>query len=231
MKSYLDQDDYLQFSVLADGVSTISTNDDTDGNLADLSLDIEGDITLNSGNGNFIMENAGTQFSATNSAYAGMILGYTRIQNDNTGSTNATITVNSSSMTVLQTVGGTDLSIQFIVPPSGNVEIQCSFWMQGSSKGAKFSLSTDPSYAELGITHTYDADYTIYIDESDHNISTVCFSVTGLTAGTNTTYYLAGFASGASTIINHGRLRLTGDHYPPIILRAIALPATIVTGE
>ena len=163
--------------------------------------------------------------------FDGRILGYTRIQNDGTGSTDNVLTVNSSSMTVLQTTDGTDFSIQFIVPPSGNVEIQCSFWMVGSSRGAKFSLSTDPSYAELGITHTYDADYTVYIDETDHDITNISFAVTGLTAGTDTTYYLAGLASGSSLYINHGRFRLSGTHYPPIILKAVALPATIVTGE
>jgi len=173
----------------------------------------------------------GDEFSATDSAYAGCILGYTRIANDNTGSTNAQITVNSSSMTVIQTVGGTDLSIQFIVPPSGKVEIQCSFWMSAVSDGVKFSLSTGTSYAELGETHTYDADHTVFIDETDHNINTIKFAVTGLTPGTDTTYYLAGLASGAGVSIAHGRNRTTGSHFPPIILKAIALPATITTGE
>ena len=133
-------------------------------------------------------------------------------------------------MTVLQTAQGTDLSINFIVPPSGNVEIECSFWVTASSKGAKFSLSTAASYAELDETHTYDADYTIYIDESDHNHNTIKFAVSGLTAGTDTTYYLAGLANGAF-YINHGRNRNLGTHYPPILLTAIALPSTIVTGE
>ena len=164
-------------------------------------------------------------------AYSGMIIGYTRIQNDGTGSLDNLIAINTSAMTVLQTEDGTDLSIQFIVPPSGNVEIQCSFWMLATSDGTKFSLSTGTSYAELGIAHTYDADHTVFADETDHNISTICFSVTGLTPDTDTTYYLAGLSSGAGVAINHGKFRLTGNHYPPIILRAIALPATIVTGE
>ena len=103
--------------------------------------------------------------------------------------------------------------------------------MVGTSRGAKFSLSSDASYAELGINHTYDGDYTVYIDETDHDITNICFSVTGLVAGTDTTYYLAGLASGSSMSIFHGRFRATGTHYPPILLKAIALPATIVTGE
>ena len=222
--------DTLAIAVYPNGATTILTNDG-DGSAGHLSLDVDGTLTLNSFTGAFIVENNGTEFSAANSAYAGMILGYTRIQNDGTGSSNNVLTINSSAMTVLQTDQGTDFSIQFIVPPSGNVEIQCSFWMHGSSRGAKFSLSTDASYAELGIAHTYDADQTVYIDETDHDITNISFAVTGLTPGTDTTYYLAGLASGSSTFISHGRFRLTGNHYPPIILKAIALPATIVTGE
>ena len=223
-------DDYMMLSCTSNGATKIQTVDASSDN-ATFILDIDGAITLDSHNGEFILKNANTEFSPANSAYAGMILGYTRIQNNGTGSTDNILTINSSAMTVLQTNQGTDFSIQFIVPPSGNVEIQCSFWMSGSSKGAKFSLSTDPSYAELGISHTYDADQTVYIDETDHDITNISFAVTGLTAGTDTTYYLAGLASGSSLYINHGRFRLSGAHYPPIILKAIALPGTITTGE
>ena len=162
---------------------------------------------------------------------AGEILGYTRIQNQSTVTGQAHITINTSSMTVLSTLGATTLSIQFIVPPSGNVEISCSFNMTATSDGAKFSLSTATSYAELDETHTYDSDYTIFYDETDHDMNTIRFAVTGLTAGTDTTYYLAGLASGALVTINHGRNRTAGTFWPPIILKAVALPATIVTGQ
>ena len=213
---------------LAGGTMTGDITTDSDIISTDLTINDAGTITLDSHTGVFEMKKAGTKFADT---YAGMILGYTRIQNDGTGSTDFIIQIDYSSMTVLQTTDGTDLSIQFIVPPSGNVEIQCSFWMAALSDGAKFSLSTDASYAELGITHTYDADHTVFIDETDHNMFTINFSVTGLTAGTDTTYYLAGLASGSGVTINHGRSRLGGAHFPPIIMKAIALPATIVTGE
>ena len=173
----------------------------------------------------------GTEFSATDSAYAGMILGYTRIANDSTTLGNNFTTINSSAMTVIQTDQGTNFSIQFIVPPSGNVEIQCSFWVTATTGGAKFSLSTGTSYAELDETHTYDADQTFYIDETDHYVQNINFAVTGLTAGTDTTYYLAGLASEANVHISHGRNRTTGTHAPPVIIRALALPATITTGE
>ena len=197
----------------------------------DFVVDAGRSIILDSDTGYYIAKKAGTEFSAANSAYAGMILGYTRIQDNSTTPGTDYITINSSSMTVLQTVAGTNLSINFIVPPSGNVEIDCRFFVSAVSDGAKFSLSTGTSYAELDEKHTYDADYTFFIDETDHFVANVTFAVTGLTAGTDTTYYLAGVASGASTFIRHGRFRTAGTHSPPIILKATALPATITTGE
>ena len=203
----------------------VKIGDDSTGLLLkDKDVLVEGDATIG---GDLTVQ--GEVQSAT--VYAGTILGYTRIQNDSTTSAQANITVDSSSMTVFQTAQGTDVGVNFIAPPSGKVEIQCSFWMIATSDGAKFSLSTHSSYAELDETHTYDGDQTIFIDETDHNYNTVSFSVTGLTAGTNTTYYLAGLASGANVTISHGRNRVSGTHYPPITIKAIALPATIVTGE
>jgi len=234
-----DYADNFTILVSTSGNTKLMTTD-SDALAADITIEADGNVILNADNGYITLDSASGQwkamigsveYSVTDSAYAGMILGYTRIQNDDTDSGDANITVNSSSMTVLQTVAGTNLSINFKAPPSGNVEIQCSFWMAGISDGAKFSLSTGTSYAELDETHTYDADQNIYIDETDHNYNTICFSVTGLTAGTATTYYLAGLASGAGVFIAHGRNRTGGTHYPPIILKAIALPATITTGE
>ena len=62
-------------------------------------------------------------------------------------------------------------------------------------------------------------------------MTSVSWAVTGLTAGTSYTYYVAGAETSSGTgIIYHGRNRLGGTHYPPIIVKAIALPATIVTG-
>jgi len=200
--------------------------------LSDKDVKVEGDLdvygALNvSGNMGVNLYN---DFAPSESAYAGMILGYTRIQNNGTTSGQANISVNTGSMTVLQTVQGTDLSVTFKAPSSGNVEVECSFWTTATSKGVKFSLSDNASYNEVDETHTYDADQTIYIDESDHAMHTVRFAVSGLTAGTSYTYFLAGLASGTFNL-SHGRNRTAGTFYPPIILKAIALPNTITTGE
>ena len=209
----------------------LTINGDTISTAGNITLDSGGSILLDSETGIFITKNSGTEFSAENSAYAGMILGYTRIQNDGTSSGEANITVNSSSMTVLATAHLTELKVTFVAPPSGNVEIQCSFWLNALSDGVKFALSDNASFNEVDETHTYDADQTIYLDETDHNYNTILFSESGLTAGTEYTRWIAGLASGGGVNISHGRNRTGGTHFPPIIIKAIALPSTITTGE
>ena len=218
---------------LTSHLKPVKIGDDITGlQLADKDVKIENNLTIN---GNTTI-GGDTTFQGSNIStiagdlQSGMIIGYTRIQNDGTSSAQANIVVDSSSMTVLQTTQGTDLSVTFKAPPSGSVEIQCSFWFTALSDGIKFSLSDNSSYNEIDESHTYDADQNFYIDESDHNYNTIQFAVTGLTTGKSYTYYLAGLASGAGVIIMHGRNRTAGTHYPPIILKAIALP-TITTGE
>ena len=48
---------------------------------SDIVLDADGSVHLDSANGKFIAKHNGTEFSSTSSAYAGMIIGYTKIQN------------------------------------------------------------------------------------------------------------------------------------------------------
>jgi hypothetical protein len=193
-------------------------------------IDVGGLITLDSGTGTFVSKNNGTEFSAANSAYAGMILGYTRIANDDTTSGNEVINL-TSTLTVIQTGQGTNVSIAFVAPPSGNVEIQFTCYMYASSRTAEFALSDNTSFNEVAETHTYDAGAESS-DETDYNSVYIPFAVTGLTAGTSYTYYIGGAETVSGTIrIFHGRNRGTGTHYPPITVKAVALPATITTGE
>ena len=219
---------YITISSGVHGASTISTTDAA-GTNADLTLDVDGDITLDSETGVFVAKKGGTQFSVAGSAYAGMILGYTRIANDGTGASDSFITMDGT-LTVLQTVAGTDLSITFKAPPSGNVEITMDCAVYASSKTVEFALSDNATYNEINETHTYDAGVQSS-DETDQNMTTVRWAVTGLTAGTSYTYYIAGAETvSGTTNIRHGRFRTSGTHYPPIIIKAVALPATIVTG-
>ena len=92
------------------------------------------------------------------------------------------------------------------------------------------ALSDNSTFNEIDETHTYDA-VVVTTDETDADIIIVKWAVTGLTAGTAYTYYIAAQASANYANILHGRNRTTGVHYPPILVKATALPATIVTGE
>ena len=196
----------------------------------DFVVDSGASITLDSHNGNFVASKAGTEFSVANSAYAGMILGYTRIQNNNTGNSHALITMDAT-LTVLQTVSGTDVSVTFTAPPSGNVEIQMLASLYASSKTIELALSDSSSFSEIDETHTYDAGAQSS-DETDVNMTSISFALTGLTAGQSYTYYIGGAETSSGTAyFRHGRFRTTGTHYPPIIVKAIALPSTITTGE
>lgn len=219
----------------AASMTTIAGDLDIDGDTITtagaISLDSGGSVTLDAHNGNFIAKKAGTQFSAANSAYAGMILGYSRIQNDGTTSGHANITISNSAFTVLQTVQGTDVKVAFTAPPSGIVEIECRLCVYAPSKGVKFSLSDNASYNEIAETHTYDADYSVYQDETDHYPVIVTFAVDGLTAGASLTYYLAAISNTTGAFIRHGRNRTSGTHYEPILMKATALPAGIFKGE
>ena len=92
----------------------------------------------------------------------GSVIGYTRIADNTTTTGNDTITIGTSFAT-LQTVGGTDVSITFTAPLSGNVEILFSAYVYSSSKTVSFGLSDNSSYNELDEIHTYDNLSLIHI--------------------------------------------------------------------
>ena len=162
-------------------------------------------------------------------AYAETILGYTKIQNLTAINGYDAITIDDS-MTVLATAQSTNLSIAFVVPPSGKVEIALNCLLSSSSKVTKFSLSSGTSYSEVASIHTYDA-HAIKQDETDKVMVDQRFVVTGLTANASITYYIAGQASTNYSFIYHGVNRTGSAYSPPIIITATALPSTIVTGE
>ena len=161
--------------------------------------------------------------------FDGRILGYTRIANDDTDVGDNIITVGNT-MTVLKTVALTECKVTFVAPPSENVEIQFSC-QQIAGRFAYYSLSSAASYAEVDETHTYDNKGVVH-DETDAGLTNIVFSIdSGLTAGTSYTRWIAAKSNASTFNIQHGRVAATGTHDPPIIIKAIALPATIVTGE
>ena len=162
--------------------------------------------------------------------FDGRILGYTRISNNSTTTGHALIEP-SGTLTVLQTAQGTDVSVTFVAPPSGNVEISMLSSIYASSRALEFALSDNATFNEIAETNTFDAGASSS-DETDVNMVYVSFINTGLTAGTSYERWIgaAETLSGTSQI-RHGRNRASGQHYPPIIVKAVALPATITTGE
>jgi hypothetical protein len=165
-----------------------------------------------------------------NLVQSGAVIGYTRIANDSTSSADNIISL-SSSMTVLQTAQGTDVKVTFTAPSSGNIEIVFSCRLYTMSTTVGFALSDNSTFNEVHETHTYDTG--IYkMDETDVNFINIAWAVTGLTSGQSYTYYIAGEeTSGSTASISHGRFRTVGTHYSPILVKAIALPDTIFTGE
>ena len=225
--------DHAQIKVGTNGVTTFETTDQV-GIDADLTLDIDGDITLDSETGNFIAMKAGTEFSADNSSYAGMILGYTKIQNL-TGATDNEVIEITTTMPVLQTNQGTNVSITFKTPPSENVEISFTASITGSSDYIQFGLSDDPSYSPVGNAWEYEGNTTspILVDEDDHvtpTIRWVLHAANLASVGSSNTFYIAADGSGTSYLY-HGITRIGTTHAHPIIVKAVALPATITTGE
>ena len=222
----LDTDDYVLIDCDVNGHTTITTQDSDDQDYAHLSLDIEGTIFLNSNSGKFRMEKAGTEFSPTDSAYAGMILGYTDIGLNETHANVA--------LTTSFAVPTDEHSVTFTAPPSGNVEIWCQFGQMylGSSgagdlyAGLSTANATDgysalASYHEEGINNG-NIRYGFFTPSNS-------WTLTGLTAGTSYTYWV-GVKSSSTT--GPPRLYWGGNstlRYPDFIVKAIALPATIST--
>ena len=188
----------------------------------DIVLDSGGDVVLDSADGNFIAKKAGTEFSVANSAYAGMILGYTDIGLDEA--------VASYNLTTSYAVPTSEFNVVFTAPPSGNVEIfiQIQFDCGGNGAGDLYAgLSDNATYNTIE-----DINEELLIDQSGRfGLDTVHhrWTKTGLTAGTSYTYYV-GFKSSSTTGTPH--IQWGGDatnRSPDFIMKATALPVTIST--
>ena len=222
LKTLLDTGDYCKIATTTAGATTISTVDDG-GNSANLSLDIDGDITLNSVSGNFISEKNGTEFSVANSAYAGMILGYKTIgidaARDSYAVTNAFVTVDS------------EMKVMFIAPPSGVVEIEVFIYADASSgsRPLKFGLSDNVSYSQINFPNTNDVTNeheVITVDETDEVHISHKWVVTDLVSGDEYEWWL-GAACSHNLIYTLWWGGTTSGQYAPFIMKATALPAAV----
>ena len=214
----------IVFSSSANGVSVIQTND-ASGAVAHLTLDVDGDLILDPASGNFIAKKAGTEFSATNSAYAGMILGYTDIGLDEARQT--------YTLTTSFVVPTDEFSVSFKAPPSGNVEIMISVRFNAGSSGlGDLYAGLSSGNASLGYVQLADFHEEFLIDQSGRNsVQTIqnYWTLTGLTAGTAYEYWV-GFKSSSTTgtpMLEYGGS--VSGHNPDFIMKATALPATITT--
>tara|TARA_R100001082_G_scaffold102611_1_gene72849 strand:- start:230 stop:2182 length:1953 start_codon:yes stop_codon:yes gene_type:complete len=222
--------DYCTIATMAAGATTITTVD-ADSDSADFTLNADGDITLNSETGKFIAQKSGTEFSAANSAYAGMILGYTYLQ-----PTDGTDTFEiQDSMTVEDAVH----RITFKTPPSENVEIELSCFINVTSTDTNLDvgLSDSSTYNSIGGQFEYDfAGVYLSDDEADDDILTVKWVLSAselASVGSSNTFYI-GFSTAGSTktaYLAYGYRSSHGVSYPPFIVKATALPETIDDGS
>ncbi len=222
-----DSGNFFRTTVAADGATTLETVD-SDGEAGHLTFDADGSIILDAADGNFVAKNNGTEFSAANSSYAGMILGYTDIGLNEAHAT-YDLTASYESPT-------DEFCVTFIVPPSENVLIEVQIQHHFGSSGV------GDLYAGLSTTnktsgYTQVADYHEFVvnDAQGRNaLDTIHLSWTLAAAtlpliGSSETIWVA-FKVASTT----GTPKLqwggnSGDRYPNFIMKATALPATIST--
>ena len=208
-----DATNYARIAVDGSGITTISTIGGTPA-AADFIVDAGGDIVLDSGTGLFIAKKAGTEFSVANSAYAGMILGYSGIGED--------VVHSSYTLTTGYVVPNSAMTVRFIAPPSGVVEVFVQIYHNASTsnKSLFLGLSDNASYNTIGVQYE---QVVRYPDETDDNLINHRWFITGLTPGNTYNYWLGAKTGGTNAFLNWG-----GDasgRYPDFIMKVTALPA------
>ena len=207
-------DDYCTIQASTSG-ATIITTVDAAGSDGDLFLNIDGDITLNSETGVFIAKKAGTEFSVANSAYAGMILGYRMIGED--------ALHGQYTFTTSFAVPNSDMTVRFIAPPSGAVEVTVQFLVDGSAGRYNYiGLSDNATFNSIGATYEQLFNIT---DETDQNTIQHTWVVTGLTAGDTYNYWIGVSSSSTVGYIKWGGT--SGGRNPDFIMKVIALPTAV----
>ena len=202
-------------------LSTISAGDD-----GDIILDADGDLILDSNSGKFIAKKAGTEFSVADSAYAGMILGYTAIGID--------ATRDSKSVGAAFAITDADHKVTFVAPPSGKVEIEISISVISTSiRWLVLGLADSALGSPIDFPNSNDVTNEHLVGdiqvEGESRVLHHKWVVEGLTAGTEYEWWLSCKAEQAGRVT----LGWGGDatsEYPPFIMKATALPIGIYTG-
>tara|TARA_Y100001973_G_C5206794_1_gene341998 strand:+ start:566 stop:1894 length:1329 start_codon:yes stop_codon:yes gene_type:complete len=172
-----------------------------------------------------------TEFSATNSSYAGMILGYTRLKGDGTN-------ISTFEIENTMTVEDSTHQITFKTPPSEKVEIEATFVINVGSTDTRIDvgLSDSSTYNSIGVGFEYDNTGLLFSDdEVDDGVCTVrwVLEASELAAvGSSNTFYIGfsthGVAKSAWLQYGTRSSHSVTDH--PFVIKAIALPASIYDG-
>ena len=174
-----------------------------------------------------------TEFSAANSAYAGMILGYTCIGAD-AADDSYTLTTSLSSF---EDSGGTRVTVTFKTPPSELVEIEVSLFFSagGGASDLILSLSDNAVYAANSLDSPLQHEKR-ECEPARGNGGTIVqkwlLKAASLAAvgSSNTIYIIAACDSTSGTPIIKWGGDAT-DEFTNLYMKATALPATIVEGS
>ena len=174
----------------------------------------------------------GTEWGATDSAYAGHILGYTRLQGDLTSQSVFEI---QNSMTVEDSTH----QITFKTPPSENVEIEAAFLIDVLSTDTELhaGLSDNSTYNSIGEQFEYDAVGVWFSDDEASDKTCVVKWVLEAgqleSIGSNNTFWI-GFSTAGSTKTAYLKYGLRASHGlcdHPFVIKATALPVAIYDGQ
>ena len=137
-------------------IPTVTTNSiKSESSSNGIKIDSGKEINLDSLGGLFKASQNGVEFSATDSAYAGMILGYTRLQGDLTSQGSFEIQDD-------LTVEDNTHQVAFKTPPSELVEIEATFHINFVSTSTIIHVGLSDQglpagYQSVGVEHEYDA--------------------------------------------------------------------------
>ena len=198
-----------------------------------LALDeVNGRITLATGKLVAAIAN-GTEYSATDSAYAGMILGYTCI-GANVADDSYTLT---TSFVPFTDSGGTAISVTFKTPPSEYVEIEVELYFSAGSGASDLELSLSDNVIYGGNSLVAPTQFEKSVREPARGHSGTVTQKWFLQAdnleaigSTNRLFIAARCDSTSGTPIIRWGGNASGE-YTNLVMKAVALPATIVEGS
>ena len=174
-----------------------------------------------------------TEFSAANSAYAGMILGYTCI-GANVADDSYTLT---TSFVTFADSGGTAISASFKTPPSEYVEIEAELYFSAGNGASdlELTLSDNAIYGGNSLTNPLQFDKSVREPARGHSgtVTQKWFLQADNLAAVGSSNRLF-IAARCDSTTGDPIIRWGGDasgEYTNLVMKAVALPATIIEGS